>query len=183
MKKHIIACWKRILEDFIEYKWALAGILIYYICVRLRFHAFCPMVIVTGFPCPGCGMTRAVFFMLTGQIRRSWNLNPLAGGWILLAAWFLYRRYWCGKKVKEVKYIGILLIVAMIFIYIYRMINIFPSYAPMVYTKHNILSEIFEFYEDINKAETITLPVSHIWKNQCRLVIGCLQCWSCVFHV
>lgn len=149
MKKHIIIFWKRIIKDVVAYKWALFGILIYYVCVRLRFHAFCPMVIVTGFPCPGCGMTRAVFFMLTGQIHRSWNLNPLAIGWIFLAIWFIYRRYWCGKKVKEVKYIGLVLVTMMLFVYAYRMVHIFPSHAPMVYTRHNILSQTFDFYEEL----------------------------------
>ncbi len=149
MRKHIILFLKKIKEDIITYRWAIISFIIFYLCVKQYFHAFCPMVIVTGFPCPGCGMTRAVFFMLTGQIHRSWNLNPLAIGWILLGVWFLYRRYWCCKKMKEVKYLGLLLIIMMLLLYGYRMMHTFPSYAPMVYTRHSILADTFDFYEEL----------------------------------
>ncbi|MFR6365723.1 DUF2752 domain-containing protein [Gallintestinimicrobium sp.] len=33
------------------------------------FHAFCPSVFLFGLPCPGCGMTRAVFFLSQGSFR------------------------------------------------------------------------------------------------------------------
>jgi len=120
--------------------------LLYYLMIRIRFHAFCPVVIITGFPCPGCGMTRAVLLFLLGEFKRSWNLNPMAAGWILFAIWFCYRRYWCGKKVIGWKYMVGVLLAAMMIIYVYRMINVFPAYPPMVYTRKNLVSDYVPAY-------------------------------------
>ena len=145
----IKAFFARILQDLKKYKWLLIGIGVYYVIVKERFHAFCPLVIITGFPCPGCGMTRAVMYMLQGQVERSWNLNPLAIGWILLAIWFVFRRYWCGKKVNELKILFAIIIVLMVLSYFYRMITIFPDYPPMTYTRNNILSRYVPFYEKL----------------------------------
>lgn len=51
----------------------------------------------TGFPCPGCGMTRAFGSLAHGDWAAAWRLHPLsflvaaelAGGWLLwgLGAW------------------------------------------------------------------------------------------------
>lgn len=56
----------------------------------------CPIHAVTGYWCPGCGLTRAAQLVLTGHPVRAFGLNPLwpvvAGlaGWTL-AAW-VWRR-------------------------------------------------------------------------------------------
>ena len=47
---------------------AAAAILAYGVVTHLLFDRFCPMLILTGFPCPGCGMTRALFLVLTGRL-------------------------------------------------------------------------------------------------------------------
>ena len=36
----------------------------------------CPLLKVTGLPCPGCGMTRACLAMLQGNWAEVWHLNP-----------------------------------------------------------------------------------------------------------
>lgn len=74
---------RRIAGDVKQYKWAAAAFLIYYFVVRSVFHAFCPLLILTGFPCPGCGTTRAVICIFTGQFVRAWNLNPCAYLWVI----------------------------------------------------------------------------------------------------
>ncbi len=37
----------------------------------------CPMRLLTGFPCPGCGGTRAMGAICLGQFDKAWSLNPL----------------------------------------------------------------------------------------------------------
>lgn len=53
----------------------------------------CPIRLLTGFPCPGCGGTRAIGAICNGQFERAWELNPLSFlvvaifvGWALQSA-------------------------------------------------------------------------------------------------
>ena len=62
----------RIRKDVGAY-WGFAVVFVLYdIAAHVMFHAFCPSVFLFGLPCPGCGMTRAVFFFITGQFQ-SWK--------------------------------------------------------------------------------------------------------------
>jgi len=54
----------------------------------------CPFALVTGLPCPGCGMTRATRALLRGNLAESvgWHplvlpVAPLVVAWALLGAW------------------------------------------------------------------------------------------------
>ncbi len=38
----------------------------------------CPMAVITGIPCPGCGMTRATLHALHGDFAASFRFHPLA---------------------------------------------------------------------------------------------------------
>jgi len=38
---------------------------------------FCPFELLTGIPCPGCGMTRALRLAFRGNIWASFGMNPL----------------------------------------------------------------------------------------------------------
>lgn len=128
---------------------AAAAVVIYVVLVNLVFHAFCPMVIVTGFPCPGCGMTRAVFYLLTGQIVKSIQMHPL-GIWVVcLAVYFFWNRYILGKRAKGMKMLIGMTVIMLIVCYVWRMCLYFPDRVPYVYTKQNILARMIPFYEKI----------------------------------
>lgn len=145
MKAAAMRLWK----DIWQYKQAILLFLAYYIIVHALFHAFCPSVLITGFPCAGCGMTRAVIFMLTGQFARSWNVNPMALPFLLFVAYIVVFRYFLGKKVPGVKAIGGVLLTVMLIAYLYRMITVFPNRPPYVYTSGNLLERCVPFYGDI----------------------------------
>ena len=87
---------KRLINDLKAFYPAIIAFAIYNIIVRKMFHAYCPFLILTGFPCAGCGMTRAVFYILTGRIRRGMALNPAAPMWIVFLLWFFAERYLRG---------------------------------------------------------------------------------------
>ena len=38
----------------------------------------CPVRLLTGFPCPGCGTTRALGAISIGDFEQAWSLNPIA---------------------------------------------------------------------------------------------------------
>jgi len=45
----------------------------------------CPFLQVTGIPCPGCGLTRAVIFLLKGELRTSIRFHAFAPIFLLAA--------------------------------------------------------------------------------------------------
>lgn len=46
--------------------------------------SFCPFKMMTGLPCPGCGMTRSVVALLHGDPSASWFFHPLGSVFLLL---------------------------------------------------------------------------------------------------
>ena len=148
MKKTVGVILKRIGRDIRQYKWAGAAFLIYYIVVKAVFHAFCPLLILTGLPCPGCGTTRALIYIFRGQFGRAWQLNPCAFLMVLLGVYFVYMRYVKGKEVKYAMEILAAAAALMLLVYIYRMVTEFPGYPPMTFRRDNILNRIFPFYND-----------------------------------
>ena len=53
-----------LLQDLWNIRIAILVFAIYFIIGRKFLYSLCPMVIMTGFPCPGCGLTRAMFMGL-----------------------------------------------------------------------------------------------------------------------
>ena len=111
---------KLIGEDIINYKWFLIAIPVYLIIVSLLFDGFCPIYGAFHIHCPGCGMTRAVAFLLMGDFKESFNMHPLAGLWVAFALYLFVCRYVIRKKPKGIVIILAIICVLMIIVYIYR---------------------------------------------------------------
>lgn len=140
---------ERICQD-IKNLWSVAvAVAIYAVLVNLIFHAFCPMVIVTGLPCPGCGMTRSLFFLATGRVGQSLWIHPMGVPIAALVFYFLWNRYVLGRNAKGMKVLVIAAIVLLVILYIWRMRLYFPDRIPYVYEEDNILAKTLPFYEQI----------------------------------
>ena len=136
----------RVWNDLKKFWIAILLFLIWNVTIRKIFHAFCPSLIITGFPCAGCGMTRAIFYMLTGRFIRSMKLNPAAPLWLLFFLWFFWNRYVRDKYQKSTMFwLGVVCTVTLL-IYTYRMIYKFPGDPPMVYYPNNILRTFIRFH-------------------------------------
>ena len=110
---------RRIWLDIVVYRYAILGIGIYYAVTRILFRAFCPMWIIAGLPCPGCGGTRAVFFLSKLQFVKSFICHPfvlyLLLVYILFMTTFFIKKHFPSSKIKVISlekcmYIGILII-------------------------------------------------------------------------
>lgn len=129
---------KKLIQDIKNVKWALAMLLVYYIVTRLLFHEFCPMRIVTGLPCPGCGATRAGIFVLTFQWKRALEMNPTIFLWIPYILFEVWQRY-IGKKRRKLSNILLVAVCLLAIIwYIKGMINYFPNQEPYTYFEGNL---------------------------------------------
>ena len=117
---------QRLLQDIKNYYIGVLIFILYSIVVRHIFHAFCPQLIIAGIPCAGCGMTRAIYYILTGHFQRGMDLNPAAPLWII---WFMLgaiERYVIGRNRKWILYLLACVCVVTLLIYVYRMSTQFP---------------------------------------------------------
>lgn len=97
----------------------------------------CPMVLLTGLPCPGCGMTRAAVLFLQGHWRQAWQMHPFFYVLLVLAAAAAFSRYVLGREAAAVKRTVVVVLALSVFFYAYRMVWEFPRREPMVYFPHN----------------------------------------------
>lgn len=118
---------------------ALYGI--YYLVSHRLYDAFCPLLIVTGIPCAGCGLTRAGLFLLKGQVLRAASLNPAIFLFVSFLLYCAYFRYLKGQRVKRLGPALILLVTGTLLIYGYRMYLYFPGRVPYVYQEHNLFAD------------------------------------------
>lgn len=131
------------LNDMKHAKWAILLVFAYFVLLRKLFVTTCPVVLITGLPCPGCGMTRAFFLFLHLDFSGAWKMHPFIYPFLIFASWFGIRRYIYGvgdteKVWKIAATIGIL----MILFYIWRMLRYFPGNPPMSYYYGNELLKI-----------------------------------------
>lgn len=138
--------FKRVILDIKYY--AIAGVVfpVYYAIIHAIFDAFCPLLVMTGIPCAGCGLTRAVLYLLKGQIGRAFGLNPSIFPILLFLLYCGYFRYLRETRIKGFRYALAALVAVVLMIYCCRMILYFPDRAPYVYHRKNILAELFPLY-------------------------------------
>lgn len=144
--KEILTRIRRDIKDLLP---AFVAILIYTVLVNLIFHAFCPMVIVTGLPCPGCGMTRALFYLATGRFGQSIQMHPMGVPITCIFIYFCWNRYIKGKKAKGIMPLIVMAVFLLLAVYAFRMYRFFPDRVPYVYSKGNIFEKFFPYYEQI----------------------------------
>ena len=139
----------RIWKDMKGAGWTGVVFLIYYGIVNSVFKAFCPLLVTTGIPCAGCGLTRATIFLIQGQLEKAAHINPSIFLIILFGLYCSCFRYIRGSKIRGFGVGVTLLITAMLLIYGYGMYHYFPNRVPYVYHENNILARHIPGYSDL----------------------------------
>lgn len=142
----------RILDD-LKKNWGLIAVIFgFWLFMVLIFHRFCPFVLFCGFPCPGCGMTRAFFSFFTLHPIRAFEYNPVYPLWLLTLVAMAFRRYVQGKDMAALRKLFVVVALATIIVYVIRMVYAFPGQEPMVYVHENLLSKIIPGYDQFMPA-------------------------------
>lgn len=138
MKRYMITVATRIKNDIKKYHAGICVFLIYYLVTHFFFNASCPALLLTGFPCPGCGLTRAVICVFTFRWESAFYLNPVAFLIALEIVLFVIYRYFLGKTKKIFVFLVYFTVALLIIRYIYGMINWYPNRIPYVFRSKNL---------------------------------------------
>lgn len=141
----------RIKKDIRQFWVAGIAFTVYYLISHVVFDAFCPFLVATGFPCAGCGLTRAGLYLLRGNIMKAAAINPSIFIVLLFLIYCGYFRYVRGTKIKGFSIVLGVLVAVTLTIYIYRMYLYFPNKVPYVYHRKNLLTEVFPWYGQVVK--------------------------------
>lgn len=87
-------------RDLYQIRFAIIPLIIYCMVMQIFFGTVCPLKAFTGINCPGCGLTRATFYLVTGQLQASLQSNPTCILWLTTIILFVVDRYIRPLKVK-----------------------------------------------------------------------------------
>lgn len=128
---------RRILEDLRNYGLGLLLAAAYVLGANFLGVSSCPMALLTGLPCPGCGMTRAALLFLQGHWKAAWQMHPFFYIVFVLAVLAFIQRYLMGRKILAARQEVIAVAVLAMVFYAYRMATVFPDRPPMTYEARN----------------------------------------------
>ena len=152
--------FSRIYRDIKSYWIGIVLFLLFYFAIKYFYNAYCPLILIMGLPCPACGMTRAMLSFVQGEWIRAFNLQPTVFLWVAFAIYWAVYRYVLGRKSKLSDWMLIILLLLQIGVYVYRMMTVFPEYAPMTYRSDNLFRHIIPNYREIIKIFTNAIHIN-----------------------
>ncbi|MDE6408336.1 MAG: DUF2752 domain-containing protein [Anaeroplasmataceae bacterium] len=113
-------------------------------------HAFgwqnCIIKLTIGYPCPGCGMSRAMFALLQFDFVKAFQYNPFVFALPIVGIAIAFQHVSIIKKILNNKWICLALIGMVFIVYILRFVYVYPK-VPMDYYKYNLLSLIISIFK------------------------------------
>jgi len=131
---------KKISEDI---RRAGPGLTVFFLLAvfnMLLFKTVCPFAALTGFPCPGCGLTRAFESLVCGNITQAAEYNAMIFLWIPAVSLLILKRY--AGFFRRVPWESVLIPVLLISFgyYVLRLKTGFPFTSPMNYHAENAVA-------------------------------------------
>lgn len=135
-------------------------VIIYIVVADLLLGKMCPMVLLTGFPCPACGLTRAGLYVMCFRFEDAWRMNPVIFPIGAFLIYFFLCRYVFQRPVSGWRWMLWMILIMLLVVYMVRMGNylellrislegekegLFPHIigTPFSYFKRNLL---YKFY-------------------------------------
>ena len=136
--------------DLQSWKWGLVVLVLYFGVMKNFLYSLCPVVMLTGFPCPACGMTRAGALLLELEVKEALAVHPFIYAFAMLAFIFGVNRYLLFRKTPEwLKWLTCAVMAGMVIYYIWRMYRFFPGEAPMEYYSGILFLRLFRVCERV----------------------------------
>ena len=133
---------KKACHALIDAWWVFLLIIVYTILAHLFLGSSCVMASTTGFPCPGCGGTRAFLSLLHGDFLGSLKYHPLLiPAFAILSANFIF---WLaiGRAPRWFRHVLSALAIAIAVVYAVRLVLLFPHSDPMKYNNLAVLPRV-----------------------------------------
>lgn len=137
---------RKIVQDIRQYKWLILALIAMVVIMNLLFHTTCPGVLLLGLPCPGCGITRALWLLCTGHPVQAFLMNPSVYVWLAFGCYVVFYRYILEKKVPHLTAVLVMVIAAVFLIYGVGMWKYFPFREPYTVKTDNVLGQIWPEY-------------------------------------
>ena len=140
--------WSKLQNDFKKIAIPIIAISLYILLANIILGKICPMRMLFGIPCPGCGTTRAFLLLMQGKVTEATISNPIWIPIVVLGLVFFINRYFVAsekasaKIIKMLKRALVVIGVLCIAYYICRMIYWYPNKEPMVYDINNLLQRL-----------------------------------------
>lgn len=144
LKRTIKGTCKRIAKDLITFRWLIIAVLAVFILCFVLFHKNCIFSLLIGYPCPGCGLTRAFICVITLHFKEAFFYNPSIYLVVIVAFYFFVCRYVLDISPKYLVPMCIVAGIISIIIYIIRMYYMYPDIEPMTYYENNLLQNILK---------------------------------------
>lgn len=91
--------FERIKRDWDNYKMGIGAAALYLLLSTVLLGNACPSMLFLKTPCPGCGLTRALFYFCTLRWKAAFSMNAMIFPLMLFFLWSFFFRYGKGKRV------------------------------------------------------------------------------------
>jgi cytochrome bd-type quinol oxidase subunit 2 len=118
---------------------ALAALLVFVLDIGCMFRS------LTGFPCLGCGTTRACLAFLQGHVVDAFYYHPLFWLSVILIIVTLFRGGTVFRSEKANRWFWITIFLMYLTVYIVRMVLLFPDVPPMDYNYGAPLYRVYQW--------------------------------------
>lgn len=101
----------------------------------------CPIKFICGYPCPGCGMTRAGFSILRFDFVAAFKYNPLIFIFPVILWIVIFNERPIISKIYKSNVFWIVILIVVVITYVLRLIFVYPN-IPMDYYENNLINII-----------------------------------------